>query len=353
MNGTLLGGWLSLEVHNNTFFEADTCKIEFAISALPVMGDYSPNWWTSQQTPPQIEVRMDCPPDPQHVDPGAMASWFLGVVERIELDPVRRLLTITGRDMSYALVEAVADQKILNQRPAALINSIASSYGLTANIPNPDSLYVGKASQDDAVKQLAKHSLWEVICSVAKRSGNVVYMTGKTLNVVAPPTSSQPCWAVNWTEPISGTKVSGDVLSLKFDRDFQIAKGVTVTVECHSLQGGHTITRSYPHPPKKDPYNGVTGTRDYFYRKPKMKPADALEWAKSQYHQIVAHELRVEFEAVGDSLLLRTTPVVVTGTASYFDATYYPDSITRHLSMERGYVMTCHAKTASILDNPQ
>ncbi|MES1988723.1 MAG: hypothetical protein V4440_11985, partial [Pseudomonadota bacterium] len=66
--------------------------------------------------------------------------------------------------------------------------------------------------------------------------------------------------------------------------------------------------------------------------------------AQQILNSYLIHEFELSAEMPGDNLLLKDSLIKLMGTNTEFDQLYYPDEITRTISME-GYTMSVNAKS--------
>ncbi len=69
-----------------------------------------------------------------------------------------------------------------------------------------------------------------------------------------------------------------------------------------------------------------------------------LRYAVAKYGEIIAHEMKLRARLPGDNVLTTKNVLRVEGTGTAFDQIYFPNAITRAMSLDEGYTMTIEAK---------
>jgi hypothetical protein len=109
------------------------------------------------------------------------------------------------------------------------------------------------------------------------------------------------------------------------------------------------FTASYPsgHAKKSTPGSKGNPAQSYSYTIANLTQDQATKRAQSLYNDLIKHEMRMSASLPADHVLTLTNVIPVTGTGTAFDQTYFPESITRRLSMHEGYRMDVKARNHS------
>jgi hypothetical protein len=354
LNGDIVPGWVSWDVDNNSYFEADTWRVSFATSALPQANNAD---WFSQQTETFVEIIAGFPEDPDKPDPSdpAMTSLIYGRIDEIRYDPVKTLIDLKGRDLTAAFIDNKLTASYWGQFSSSIVTEIAKSHGfftgnITATKTKPGVLY-----QPDQVLLWADRSEWDLLCALARQQKFVCFMTGagsnQSLYFGPDPLPDSNPYAIQWTPPDENGFPNSNALSIDFSRSQTVSRGITVTVSSASLTYGKTVTASYPSAPraiqpgKATPFGNV---QPYPYAvEDGLTPQECEQRAEALYHQIIAHEMKLEARLPGDNLLTTRRMLKVSGTGTAFDQLYFPRLVTRSMSKDEGYVMTVTAQNQS------
>jgi hypothetical protein len=143
---------------------------------------------------------------------------------------------------------------------------------------------------------------------------------------------------------------SGNFKSMSFSRSQTVVKGITVTVQSAG-RDNPTVRKSYPTAPKgtspgkASPYGATTNYVTSIASG--ATPAQCLARAVSIYNEIIRHAMKIKVRLPADEITTVTGKLVVTGTRTSFDQTYYPRSITRTFSVSEGFSMDIDAQSYS------
>ena len=350
LNDTLATGWVSWEVDNNTFYQADTFRVDFAVSALPA--DRGPDWFAAQPAI-LVEILAGFPADPENYGKADLDSLLYGLVDDVTFDPVARTITVSGRDLTSKLIDAKTIQKWPNLTASQIAEKIAAAHGLTPKVTKTTTK-AGKYYEIDHVRvQTGERSVWDLLTWLAHEENFQVYVKGKELHFepFAKPTDDP--YLLKWQEPtdeqgfpvFNGTGIS-------FSRNLTLAKDVIVEVRSWNAKNKKGFTKKAQATHNKNtvlkgaaqPYGDA---QVYSYTFPGLTPDGALKKAQSLLAEITAHEAILDATLPADNILTTRNVIQVVGTGTAFDQIYYPDSLRREMDKNGGYRMTIHAKNHS------
>lgn len=345
LNGVAVPGWVSWDVSSNTYYEADTFRVSFAASALPSANGPS---WFSTQTELFVEVLAGFPSNPDDPSVSELQSLIYGRVDDIDFDPVSTMITVSGRDLTAVFIDAKLTGEYTNQRSSDIATGLALAHGLTP-VVTATTTNVGTYYKRDQVRMQSDRSEWDMLAWLAREEGFVCYVVGQELHFEPDLRETVEPYAIQWEAPnnTNGHPVA-NVQELQFQRNLTVSKGITVTVRSPSLTSKTAVVRSYPSAAKSvqagkaSPFGGVQTY--YFTMAAGKTPDDVQKYATKKYTEIIAHEMKLHARLPGDNLLTTKNVIRVTGTGTAFDQTYFPNVITRTMSMNEGYTMTVDAK---------
>ena len=346
VNGTRIKGWIDFEVENNVFYEADTFHVKFSLSALP--SDFNEAWWSSQ-VEIFIELFAGFPADVNNYSQFDLMSLVYGRVDDIEYNPVERCLTVSGRDLTAAMIDAKTTEKFQNLKASDIAIKIANRHNLIP-IVTPTKVAVGKFYQLDKNRMNDSKSEWDLITSLAQDEQFVVYVKGKTLHFEPQPIVSADPYIIRWKLPSSNNGAySLNAITMDFKRAITLSRGIVVTVQTINHKTGKTIKASYPanKSPTIKPGASAPVAQNYFRRIPQGDYQKALQVAQQMHKDLTQHEMKLSVSLPADNILSVANILKVTGTGTAFDQLYYPESITRTLSNSEGYRMQISAKNKS------
>lgn len=340
--------WISWEVTNNIYYEADTFRVSLALSALPPERDA---YWFSVQTQIFVEILAGFPADPANPNPVELPSLIIGRADDIEIDPVAGTLTLTGRDLTAVFIDNKITATYENEHVRDIVKSLASSHGLTAVVVGAND-FAGTLYKRTQVHMQADRSEWDLLTWLAREEGYACFVKGFDLHFEPVPARSKDPYLLQWNKPdVSHGYPTSNVMELAFSRSLTVSRGISVTARSPSLTKKFPVVESYPSQPKSiqpgkpTPFGGV---QNYGYMLPAGQTAtQVLKYAEATYRQIVSHEMKLHAELPGDDVLSTEMMLKVQGSGTAFDQTYFPMEIVRRMSFEEGYRMTVSAQNVS------
>lgn len=340
-------GWVSFEVESNTFYQADTFRVDFAISALPASSNAD---WFSRQSVILVELLAGFPPDPENYSRADLDSLILGLVDDVSFDPIARTITLSGRDLTSRLIDAKTIEKWPNLTASQIATQLAVAHGLVPKVTKTTTK-AGSYYQIDHVRvQTGERSVWDLLTWLAHEENMQVYVKGKELHFEPFTKPTDNPYLLQWQDPYDeqGFPVFNGT-SLTFSRNLTLAKDIIVEVRSWNVKNKKGFTKRAQATHNKNtvlkgaaqPY-GEAQVYSYVY--PGLTPDQALKKAQTLLAEITQHEMILDATLPADSLLTTRNVIQVTGTGTAFDQIYYPDSIRREMGMDSGYRMSVHAK---------
>ena len=336
INGAVMQGLVGISVNLTNNFEAATFTIDANIEPGYAQNE---SWWSNQaKVTAQIQIGYLS---------GASVAWttiLSGVVDAYDIDFDSRAINLTGRDLAAQLIDTKTAQTYANQTSSEIVTQLAQAAGLTP-VVTPTKTPVGRYYQIDHARMSlgAFHSditQWDLCIYLAQQEGFDLFVSGTSLYFQPPGTSSN-AYNISWQLGEDNIPIS-NVMALRGHHALTLAKGVSVTIKSwHSGLKRPIIAKT------ADPtYKGKEddGTQDFVFYVPNLTPQQAIALANQRYADITRHLRTITFDAPGDLVLTPRLVVVLTGTGTSFDTTYYPDTIDLKLSFQEGFCMTVSCK---------
>lgn len=346
INGTVVQGWTELEVNNNIFYHADTFRIQFALSMLPVEHDQS--WWSKQRSV-SVEVFVGFPADPERYSVDDLDSLIYGNVDEIDIDPVGGVMELHGRDLTSLLIDTKATEDFRNRRSYEIATIIAERHGLTPIVTKTKAIS-GSLYQIDHARLRHQQSEWDLLTKEAQKEQYVVYVKGRELHFKPRPDRDVEPYVLQWQDPredVGHPTFNG--MRIRFTRSMTVAKGIVVKVESWNPKTKKKYAVTYPAGRAKgiSPGQSSAEATVYSFTRPGLTPAQAIQLAEAFHREITQHEMKLSADIPGDNVLIAGMPLKVIGTGMDFDQTYFVDSVTRRVSFNEGYSMSLSAKNVS------
>ena len=344
VNGVAVPGWIEWEVNNNSHYQADTFRVQFALNQLPP--DYGAAWWASQ-TGVSIEIFAGFPPDPESFDISQLKSWIYGNVDEVDFDPVGTTVTVTGRDLTSLFIDTKTTEAWKDKTSSEIAELLAARHSLTPVVTDTDTT-AGKIYELDHVHMNDQRSEWDLLTYLAAKEEFVVYVKGQELHFEPKPLVTDPPYLLQW-EPASADKASPTFngKAISFTRNLTLAKGIVVTVRSWNAKQKKGFSATFPKSAKSiTPGNATNkgGIQNYVFVKAGLDQQKADEFAQNKHRELTRHEMKLQATLPADDLLTANCLVQFTGTGTLFDQQYFPDTVVRRMSVTEGYVMTLNAK---------
>jgi phage protein D len=334
-HGSVMGGALSFEVTQNNYFQADTFTARFSLNADP---SYGINWWGAQQVQILLDIQAS-------LDGGiSWTSLVIGQVDHMAIHVDQGLCEVDGRDLTAYLIDQKTNETYQNKTSSQVAETLAQEHGLTADV-TPTPTLVGRYYQIDHERIGAGDftrttTEWNLLCSLAQHENFDVWVTGTTLHFHprVPIDTSDP-YVVLW----DAQNIASNAINLTVQRSMNFAKDIIVVVRSWNSSQSQSITKYAPSGARQAAIQAGTAA-EYAFIFPNLTEAEAQAMANKIRADLSAHERLLEFERPADLTLSARTVITLQGTGSSWDTTYYADSVTREMSIERGFTMRVKAK---------
>lgn len=348
LNGEIVHGWIEFETEANSFYEADTFSLSFAIDAP----DGKPAAWFIDQAEILVELLVavfdGAAANADILEPAT--SIFYGRVDDLDYDPAEGVVELSGRDLTGKLIDTKTTGKWQNLPASEIVRIIAGKNGLTPVV----TATAGKAGayyEIDHVTLTHARSEWDLLTYLAEKTGKVVSVQGKALHFEDKPEAGASNFLIEWVRPSDVRAYPvGNVERLSFSKSLTVARDVAVKVRSWNAKKKTAINVTAKATKTKttalsDAAQPEGDAQVYSYSIPGLTQEQALQRAQELLRQISAHELKLAFSAPGTHALNIRTLIEVRGTGTRFDTLYYPDTITRRLAPDDGgYSMEVSAK---------
>ena len=320
VNGMPLLGATEASVIGAAFFDADQFRVRAALS-----GDAG--LWTAM---PELFVDVQMALSPL----GGFVSLVQGYADRVTVDPIAGTLTIEGRDLTAALIEARTQETFANRTASEIAEIIAARHGLGASV-QPTTTPVGRyweLEHDSLMLNAAGRATteWDLLVTLARREGFDVWVFGTMLYF-------QPLDSV--TPPV--VVPMNAAMSVRLDRALTFAGDLIVLVKSwHSRAGTGCEQMARTN-------RGAATSREYVYVVPNLTPDAAQAYADTILSELTAHELVVSLEMPGDLTLAPRMQMLLQGTGTIFDTVLRIDEVERRISARHGFTQHVRARAAS------
>lgn len=333
-NGVMVTGVVSAEVHSNNHYAADRYRLTLAIDAA------SATAWCA--TP-------DCFVDIQFSLDGGVrwTSLVQGEVDLIDYDPNALKLQLSGRDLTAALLEARTHEAFTNQTSSEIVELLASRHNLLPDVV-PTSTLVGRYWQleHDRVtldKFSATTTEWDLLVTLAQHEGYDVWITGKTLHFRPSQEGDGAPAVLRTTATASGP---ANVISARLERSLTLARDIRVEVKSWNSRQQKAFIETAQSKPLG--IRSQRAPRTYVFVVPNLTPDGALKLAQQKLADLTRRERTIAIEMPGDVNLAPRMPIVLSGTGTEFDQTYWIDAVDRRLDFSAGFTQRIRASNTNV-----
>jgi len=326
------------DVENNRFFDADTFRVEFAVSGFPQ--GRGPAWWLDTDDL-FVEVLAGFPSDPNNFTAGELVSLIYGRVDDLDWNLGDPTMIVSGRDLTSQMIDTKTSEKYPNKKASDIAGVIAAKYGLTPKIA-ATSERVGTYYDQDHVRLQSEQTEWDLLTWLAREEGFQVYVSGRNLYFGPVGEVAEPMKLV-YTPPTDFAPAQIDQEQVSFSQVKTLAKDISVTVKSWNPKKKRVF---------KDTARGAGGhgqAQEYVRNIPGLDQQQVRDRAKQILAELTQHEMNLNFSGPATHNLVIGQKIELTGTGTRADQSYYPDTIRRIMSGSygEGYDWTVAAKNHS------
>ncbi len=258
---------------------------------------------------------------------GPPVSVLQGEADTITMDVLNQTVEIDGRDLTARLLDARTQETFSNQTSSEIAETLAARHGLTADVTATTTLagrYYSAEHDRITLGQFSRATTeWDLLSFLAAHEGFETFVSGTTLTF-APASTAAPTL----------TLTPDLCLSLQLEHALSLARDIEVTVKSWNTrqQAAYTQTaRSAARGQRRGPPHRIVVVR------PNLAPNDAQMLAQRILADLSAHERLVHAELPGELSLTPRSNVLLIGTGTDFDQTYYVAELDRHFHAEAGF----------------
>lgn len=335
-NGVPVEGAVSARVASNNHYAADRYSVAVALGATPAAA-----WASADDLLVEIEVSLD----------GGL-SWvalILGAVDHMAVDPIGRVVQLTGRDLTARLIEARTQESFSNRTASEIAELLAGRRGLKADVARTTTP-VGRfwQLQRDRVTldQFSRATTeWDLLVTLAALEGFDVWVSGTTLHFRPPAAKPGPAAVLR---PVASLLGPANVTSLRLERSLTLARDIEVVVKSWNARQQDAFVRTARAQRRRGSRSKSDSVQRYVYVVPNLSPDEALKLAQRKLAELTRHERVIIAEMPGELDLAPRMQLRLEGSFTDFDQTYWIDEIERTLHTTRGFTQTLRARNASV-----
>lgn len=333
-DGVIVPGVTEADVISNNHYAADRFRVAVALGAMTAA-----DWAARDQILADVQASLD----------GGLSwvSLVQGAVDRVEIDPLGRVMWLDGRDLTAALIETRTQETFANRTASEIATLLAARHGLSADV-QPTTTLVGRYWQMEhdriTLDQFGRATTeWDLLVTLAEHEGFDVWVSGTTLHFRAPPDDGRAVGVLQLFGP------AANVTQLQLERALTLARDIEVTVKSWNARHQTAFTQT------ARALRGQRGAKAvrrppqrYVYVVPNLTPDAALKLAQQKLAELSRHERVITAEMPGELALQPRMQVVLQGSGTAFDQLYWIDEIERHVHVASGFTQRLRARNASV-----
>lgn len=321
VNGSPVAGLLQASVLTSNRFSSDSYSLTFAMGPCP-LGEIT--FWSTLSSG-YVEIRVIPEYEP------LSQTLISGMVDTIHINPIQRIVSIEGRDLSSALIDSYRQQDFVNQSASEIVSTVASYHGLTpvvtATFGNVGRYY-GDGSTRLSLGQFSRlRSDWDLLVQLARENGFDVFVLGSNLFF-------QPS---DCSVDIPVHIAFRDVKTIRFEQSLTIASNATAQVQSWDSLNMASYASDAADVGISGTQNSATANAQPFLFSASNLTSQQVTNAANQYTaELNRLGVVLHIEMPWDLTLSPRMQILIDESNSPFDTIYKIDSIERHYSTTSG-----------------
>lgn len=312
---------VSVDVDQTTTQGSDTFHATLAVNALGLA------YWADANEV-QCEVVVNAGADG--------GQLFTGSADSIDISFDTMTVKVSGRDKSKGPIETKSNEGFRNKTSSQIVSEVAGRHGLKPVIKST-SAKAGKKFKADWVALTDNVSEWTLVQHLADREGMVAFVQKNELHFQPLDDDSMGDVPAVFVPPTPAGHARGNVLKLAGSHNLQLAKKTSVKVHSWDTDQKEVVEG------KKELGGSASGENAYVYRHAHLEKGQAKQIAEKRLREHTRHEMTVNLTMVGRASIAPRKRLLLSGTGTAFDQTYYIDNV-RHSISGNGYVCDITAK---------
>ena len=330
VNGAMVGNAVSARVVSNNHYAADRFSLVAALGDTPAAA-----WMSSDVMLVEIGIALD----------GRAESLVQGEVDQIEMDAVRGLVFLSGRDLTARLIEARTQESFANRTASEIATLLAGRRGLSAAVTattTPVGRYWQLQRDRITLDQFSRATTeWDLLVTLAGLEGFDVWVAGSSLHFRPSEEAPGPGFVLR-ARP--GPYGAANVTGLRLERALTLARDIEVVVKSWNSRQQQAFIRTAR---RRRSGGRAEQVQRHVYVVPNLTPDEALKLAQHKLAELTRHERVVVAEMPGELAMKPRLRLRLAGTGTDFDQDYWIDEIDRTLHTSRGFSQTVRARNAS------
>lgn len=335
----------NVTVSSKNYYLSDTYEITLPLNKN---GIFTLEYWGSIQNA-EVKIYMGFQVNIDVFNIDDLNLIFTGAIDTIRMNVIEQIVTISGRDYSYLLIDKKTTKTYLNKTASEIAIEFAQDNGLNSEVV-PTTSPVGSYFNPFTLYSQTNINLtqWDYLTYLAQQINYNVYVKNKTLYFVPKPGPNTPFFEIPLqTANDFSLFPMAPGTSFNFYRTLTLAEDVLVKVNSASIFTGSSFTVSATSHHIKDAVKAPKQT--YVFSFPNLTEQEARNIAQAQLEAITHHEIVLEGVMPPHFDLNKNIPILISGTNSNLDQLYYVDLLNISLSyLPPKFEMSFNAKNHDV-----
>jgi hypothetical protein len=321
VNGRPVEGLLQASFTTSNCFSSDSYSLTLAMGPFP-MGDIT--FWSMLSTG-YIEVN-------QVSGFGqTLQTLTSGMIDTVYFNPIAKVVSIEGRDLSSSLIDSYRQQDFVNQTASEVVSAVALYHGLYPVVtPTTGSVgrYYGDGYTRLSLGQFSRlRSDWDLVVQLARENQFDVFVQDRSLFFQS---STSP-------DTIPVHLAFRDVRSLRIERSMSVASSTTARVQSWNSQNMTSYASG-----TSDGSGGVTeapaatGTQPFLFTAANFTSEQVTDSAGRYTAELTRLATVLHVDMPWDLTLSPRTIILIDETDSSLDTIYKIENVERHYSTISG-----------------
>lgn len=334
--------WQQYQVTTVRYGAAGTFHVTMPVSSLPV-GARLNDLISNPTLMVQINAGLPLSADGIVSGPSDLPLEIIGLADDVAYDPLKSMITLTGRDYIGRFIETKINQTFLNKVSSDVISLLATQQGLFPNVSST-STDIGQYFQAQPNFISASSTQWDLMTFLAREEQYDIFVKGSDLYFQ--PKSTAAPYPIILTTPYystAGANITSNAIDIQLSRNLRLAKDIMVTVSTWNVADKKTYKKTATLKHTSGKASSTPNSYSYFY--PNLSVNQVQAKAMSLLQQISQHELTLRVTMPADPTITPQSTLIMKNTNTVLDQIYYVNSVTREMDYQTGYLMTVEAKT--------
>jgi len=328
-DGNPIDGLLKASVSANNYFSADTYSLTFAMTASA--GSDITFWSALSSAYVEVTAVTSSSYGSTH------QSLITGMIDTIQVDPIRAVAGVEGRDLSSALIDSYRQQDFVNQTASEIVSAIAQYHDLQPNVTATSGIigrYYGDGYTKLSLGQFSRaQSDWDLLVQLARQNGFDLFVQDNSLYFQESNASSDT--------PISISMY--DVQHIRVDRDLNVLANSVARVQSWNSQNMAAYQSNGPDNSNARTTSSTTRALPFLFSASNYTSQQVADAAGRYTTELGQLGTALHLDMPWNLSLSPRTQILLCDTDSQFDSLYRIDSLERRYCATSGSVQSIRA----------